>query len=94
MTRTVGTARLVVAGIVLMGGAIGMFGDVQMASVNQVFPRVPRTEQEQVAGLQKDGEAPAARHDLSLVARGRSRDGDPCIPIAPVTFSARVAVVC
>lgn len=70
MTRTVGTARLVVAGIVLMGGAIGMFGDVQMASVNQVFPRVPRTEQEQVAGLQKDGEAPAARHDLSLVARG------------------------
>lgn len=94
MTRTVGTTRMVVAGMVLMGGALGMFGDMKTAAVNQAFPRVPRTEQEQTALLRTDGNTSARTRDLSLVARERSGASDPCVPIAPVTFSARRAEIC
>lgn len=94
MTRTIGTTRMVVAGMVLMGGALGMFGDMKMAAVNQVLPRVPRTDQEQTARVQKDDAKLAMTRGLSLVVRGRSGESDPCIPIAPVTFSARVPVMC
>jgi hypothetical protein len=73
---------------------LGMFGDMKLAATNQSYPRVPRTEQEQMAGGQKDGAAPAMMQGLSLIARGRSGETDPCIPIAPVTFSARVPVIC
>ena len=93
MKRTVGTARMFVAGMVLMGGALGMFGDIKSAAVNEAFPRVPRTEQEQKARLQKDETMPAVTPGVSLVARGRSREGDPCVPTAPVTFSARFPIV-
>ena len=94
MKRTVGTTRMVVAGMVLMGGALGMFGDMNSAAVNEAFPRVPRTEQEQKARLQRSEKMPALTRGFSLVARGRSRDGDPCVPIAPVTFSARGPMIC
>ena len=93
MKRTVGTTQMVVAGMLLMSGALGMFGDVKLAAINQAFPRVPRTEQEQTAQAQ-DGTAPAMVQGHSLVARGRSGETDPCVPIAPVTFSARRAVIC
>jgi hypothetical protein len=80
--------------MVLMGGALGMFGDMKMAAVNQVFPRVPRTDQEQTARVQTDDAKLAMTRGLSLVARGRSGESDPCIPIAPVTFSARRPEIC
>jgi hypothetical protein len=94
MKRTVGTTRMVIAGMILMGGALGMFGDMKLAAVNQTFPRVPRTEQEQTARVQKDDAARAVTRGLSLIARGRSGETDPCVPIAPVTFSARGPVIC
>jgi hypothetical protein len=94
MTRTVGTTRMVVAAMALLGGALGVFGDVKMAAVNQVFPRMPRTEQEQTARLRLDNNTPAAARGLSLFARERSGGSDPCVPIAPVTFSARRPEYC
>jgi len=94
MKRTAGTTRMVIAGMILMGGALGMFGDVKLAATNQTFPRIPRTEQEQTARVQKDDAAQAVTRGLSLIARGRSGETDPCVPIAPVTFSARGPVIC
>jgi hypothetical protein len=94
MARTVGTTRMVVAGMVLIGGALGMFGDMKTAALNQAFPRMPRTEQEQTARLRTDGRTPAIAGGSSLVARTRSRESDPCVPVAPVTFSARGAMIC
>jgi hypothetical protein len=94
MKRTVGTTRMVLAGMILMSGALGIFGDVKLAATNQAFPRIPRTEQEQTARMRMDDAAPAVTRGLSLVARGRSGETDPCVPIAPVTFSARGAVMC
>jgi hypothetical protein len=80
--------------MLLVGGALGMFGDTTLAAINQAFPRVPRTEQEQTAHAQKNGASLAMIQGVSLVARQRSGETDPCIPIAPVTFSARVPVIC
>jgi hypothetical protein len=80
--------------MVLMGGAFGMFGDMKMAAVNQVVPRVSKTDQEHTARVQRDDATPAMTRGLSLVARGRSGETDPCIPIAPVTFSARRPEIC
>lgn len=94
MKRTVGTTRMVAAGMILMSGALGVLGDVKLAATNQAFPRIPRTEQEQTARVQKDDAASAVTRGLSLVARGRSGETDPCVPIAPVTFSVRGAVIC
>lgn len=94
MKRTVGTTRMVAAGMILMSGALGVLGDVKLAATNQAFPRIPRTEQEQTARVQKDDAAPAMAQGLSLLARGRSGETDPCIPIAPVTFSVRAPVIC
>ena len=94
MNRKIGTNRIVVASMVLMGAALGMFGDVKLAATNQVHPRVSRTEREQMAGVKKDDAAPAMVQGVSVVARGRSSETDPCIPTAPVTFFPRVAVVC
>lgn len=94
MTRTIGATRMFVAGMVLMGGALGMFGDMKLATVNHAFPRVPRTEQDQTAQLRTDGDTPALPRGLSLVARERSGASDPCVPTAPVTFSARRPEMC
>lgn len=94
MTRTVGAARMVVAGMVLMGGALGMFGDMKTVAGTQALPRVPRTEQGQAVRMQKGNAMPAAEGALSFVARGRSRDGDPCVPTAPAAFSARGPMIC
>lgn len=94
MARTVGTTRMVVAGMVLMGGALGMFGDMKTAAVNAAFSRAPRTEHEQPARLQMGEKMPEVTQGLSLVARGRSREGDPCVPTAPVSFSARGPMIC
>jgi hypothetical protein len=94
MTRTIGTTRKVVAGMILMSGALAIFGDVKLAATNQTFPRIPRTEQEQTARVQKDDPALAVTRGLSLVARGRFGETDPCVPIAPVTFSVRGPVIC
>jgi len=94
MKRTSETARMVATGMLLMGAAFGMFGDMKLAATNQSFPRMPRTEQEQMARVQKNGAAPAMMQGLSRLARGRSGETDPCIPVAPVTFSVRVPVIC
>ena len=94
MKRTIGTARMVVTGMLLMGAAFGMFGDMKLAATNQSYPRVPRTEQEQTAHVQKDDAAAPMMQGVSLLARGRSGETDPCIPIAPVTFSTRGPVIC
>jgi len=94
MKHTIGTARMVVTGMLLMGGAVGMFGDMKLAAVNQAFPRLPRTEQEQAAQVEHNDAAPAKTQGLSLVARRRSGETDPCVPIAPITFSARGPVIC
>lgn len=94
MTATAGTTRMVVAGMVLMGGALGMFGEIKIAAVHQIFPRVPRTEHEVATGLRTDGDLPAPARNLSLVAREHSRESDPCVPIAPVSFSARRPEIC
>jgi hypothetical protein len=80
--------------MVLMGGALGMFGDIKSAAVNEAFPRVSRTEQVQKARLQNGETMAAVMPGVSLVARGRSREGDPCVPTAPVTFSARGPMIC
>lgn len=94
MNRTNGTARMVATGMLLMGAALAMFGEMKLVATNQSYPRVPRTEQELMARRQKDGAAPVMMQGLSLLARGRSGETDPCIPIAPVTFSARGPVIC
>ena len=94
MNRTHGTAGMVATGMLLMGAALAMFGDMKLAATNQSYPRVPRTEQEQTAGVQKDDAASKMMRGLSLVARGRSGETDPCVPIAPVTFSVQGAVIC
>lgn len=88
MKRTLGTTRMVVAAMALLGGALGVFGDMKLAATNYSHPRLPRTEQEQAARVQKDEEVQGMMTGLSLVARGRSGETDPCVPIAPVTFSA------
>ena len=94
MKLTVGTTRMVVTGMLLMGAAFGMLGDMKLAATNQSYPRVPRTEQEQMARGQKDGAAPPMMQGLSLLARGRSGETDPCVPVVPVTFSVRGPVIC
>ena len=94
MKRTIGTARMVATGMLLMGAAFGMFGDLKLAATNQNFPRVTRTEQEQVARVQKNGAAPSMMQGVSLLARRGSGETDPCIPVAPVTFSALGPVIC
>lgn len=94
MTRTVGTARIVVTGMLLVGGALGMFGDMKTAAVHPALPRVPRMEREQTARLRTHGNTPARTPDLSLVARARSGQSEPCIPVAPITFSARGPMIC
>lgn len=83
-----------IAAMVLMGGGLGVFGDVKTAAVNQAFPRVPRTEQDQTAQLRMEGDTSALTRGLSPVARERSGASDPCVPIAPVTFSARGPMIC
>ena len=94
MKLTIGTARTVVTGMLLMGAAFGMFGEMKLVASNQSYPRVPRTEQEQTARVQKGAAAPGMMQGLSLLARGRSGETDPCIPISPVTFSGRGPVIC
>jgi hypothetical protein len=94
MNRTHGTARMVATGMLLMGAALAMFGDMKLAATNQSYPRVPRTEQEQTARVQKDDAGPAMAQGLSLLARGRSGETDPCVPVVPVTFSVRGPVIC
>jgi hypothetical protein len=94
MKRTIGIGRTVTTGMLLMGAVFGMFGDMKPAATNQSFPRVPRTEQEQMARSRTDRAAPVRMDGHSLVARRRSGDGDPCIPSAPVTFVAHVPVIC
>jgi hypothetical protein len=94
MKRTNGTARMVATGMLLMGTALAIFGDMKLVATNQSYPRVPRTEQEQTAGVQTDDAAPVTMQGLPLLARGRSGETDPCIPIAPVTFSTRGPVIC
>jgi hypothetical protein len=94
MKRTNGTVRIVATGMLLMGAALGMFGDMKLLATNQNYPRVPRTEQVQTAGAQKDDAARGMMKGLSLVARGRSGETDPCVPAAPVTFSAHGPVIC
>jgi hypothetical protein len=94
MKHTVGTTRMVVAGMILMGGALGMLGDMKLAGTNHAYPRVPRTEQEQVARVQPADAAPAMMPGLSLVARGHSSETDPCVPVVPITFSAHGSVIC
>jgi hypothetical protein len=85
---------MLVAGMILMGGALGVLGNMKLAAVNQTFPRIPRTEQEQTARSQKNGTTPAVERGLSIVARGHTGGTDPCVPIAPVTFSTRGPVIC
>jgi hypothetical protein len=85
---------MVVTGMLLVGGALGMFGDMKFAATNQAFPRVPRMEQEQTAHAQNNGVSLAMIQGVSLVARQRSGETDPCVPIVPVTFSARGPVIC
>jgi hypothetical protein len=80
--------------MLLMGAAFGMFGGMKLVATKQSYPRVPRTEQEQTVRAQKDDAAPGMMQALSLLVRGRSDETDPCIPISPVTFSARVPVIC
>jgi len=94
MKRTVGATRMVVAGMVLMGGALGIFGDMNSAAVNQAFTRPSRTEQQKNARLLMGDTMPAAPRGFSLMARGRSGESDPCVPIAPGTFSAHRPMIC
>lgn len=95
MKGIVATSWSVVACMVLLGGAVGVFGNMELAT-SQIYPRVPRTEQDrQIAHVgAKDGEPAVMIDTLTVIARGRSRDGDPCIPAAPVTFSGREPVIC
>ncbi len=93
MKRTVGT-KVIVAGAILMGGALGIIGEMKLAAVGQVFPRVPRTDQEQTASLQTGGTALAATQHLSRIARGRSSQTDPCVPTEPVIFRATGRMIC
>jgi hypothetical protein len=80
--------------MLLTGAALGMFGDVKLAATSQFFPRVPRTEQEQMAREGTRHPAPVTMDGLSVFARRRSGEEDPCIPAAPVAFFAHVRVIC
>lgn len=94
MKRTIGTARMVVTGMILMGGALGTFGDMKLPATNPTFPRVPRTEQGQTAQGENEDATPAKTHDLALAARRRSGETDPCVPVVPVTFAGQAPVMC
>jgi hypothetical protein len=94
MKRTVGTARLVIVAAFLMGGAFGMLGDMKQIAINHAVPRVPRTQQEETAHVEKSAPSTMTARGVSVVARGHSGETDPCIPIAPVTFSTRGPVIC
>jgi len=85
---------MVVASMILTAGALGIFGDMKQASTKHAFPRVSRTEQEQTASVQGSSVPLAGTPSSAVVARGRSGDTDPCIPVSPVTFSALGAVMC
>jgi hypothetical protein len=93
MKHAIGTVRTAMAGMVLMGGALGMFGDMKYAATNQASPRIPRTEQEQVARIRTDEAASPMAASFSLVARNRG-ETDPCIPTEPIAFVGRVPVLC
>lgn len=94
MKRTAGVTRMVVAAAVLMSSALATTGATRLASIGQIVPRMPRTAQEETARVQKDAASPAIARNLTVVARGRSEETDPCIPNAPVTFSTRPAMMC
>lgn len=94
MKHTVGNARMFAVGMILMGGALGMFGDEKMAAANQAFPQMPRTDQEQTVQVENNHAAPPKTQRSSLVARRRSGETDPCVPVVPVTFSGHVPVMC
>jgi hypothetical protein len=94
MKRTAGITRIVVAAAVLMSGALATTGATRLASIGQILPRMPRTAQEEMAHVQKDSASPAIARDLTIIARGRSEETDPCIPNAPVAFSTRPAMMC
>jgi hypothetical protein len=93
MKRTVGTVRMAMAGMVLMGGALGMIGVAKHAATNQAFPRIPRTEQEQVTRVRTDEAASPRKHGFSTVARNRG-ETDPCVPTEPIAFAVRGSVKC
>jgi DNA-binding NtrC family response regulator len=94
MKLTVGTTRLVIVATFLMGGAFGMLGDMKQIATNHAVPRVPRTQQEETAHVEKSAPSTMTARGVSVVARGHSGETDPCIPIAPVTFSTRGPVIC
>jgi hypothetical protein len=78
----------------LMGGAFGMSGDVNLATATHAYPRMPRTEQEEMSRSRTDRMASAAMDGNLIVARRRSGDGDPCIPNAPISFGVGGPVMC
>jgi hypothetical protein len=94
MKRTVGTTRMVVAGMVLMAGALGIFGDMKSTATDPSFAGVSGTDHAWAAPQPKSGTPAGVAHVLPLAARGRSGDADPCVPISPVDFSVRGASVC
>jgi hypothetical protein len=77
-----------------MSGTLGMFGDMKQASTSRVFPRLPRTHEEQTAQAVWDPAPVATAPTGVIVARGRDEMRDPCVPTVPVTFSTRLAVMC
>ncbi len=94
MKRSKGAIRMALAGMVLVGGALAIFGDLKHETTDRSIAVVPGTNHAWVAPLPRDGTSAGVARVLLLAARGRSEDADPCVPITPVGFSARGAAVC
>jgi hypothetical protein len=96
MKHTVGTTGLVLVAAFLMGGAIGVLGDMKQIATHHAVPRVPRTQQEETARVENgSGASPTlSAQGVSVIARGRSGETDPCIPGAPDTFAVHVLTIC
>ncbi len=94
MKRSVGTIRMALAGMALVGWALAIFGDMKPAVVDHVLTRIPGEESPMAARQAQDGTVVGAAAGLTPAVLGRSQDSDPCVTMAPISVSARGATVC
>ena len=94
MERTLRATRIVVAGMILLGGVLGIGGEMKLAALDQTVPQAPRVERAPTAHRQKAPTAPSGTRGLSFVERARSWGNDPCVAITSVTLPAGRPLAC
>ena len=94
MQPVLGVTRSAIVGLMLLGGTLGVFGDVKSALLNHAGPRMPRTEQEQMSRSRTDRMMPVVTEGQPIVARRRSGEGDPGIPDDSTSFRVGGPVMC